>query len=102
MYEFIVANGIWIAPSTKYYVMFRSTTAAANKNILRHLVDGPAVVSDLTNGMQWGVARYASGTFIDDNTAVPQAVLEICQMRYDQTGGTPVSSLPASFNQFSG
>jgi hypothetical protein len=102
MNEFIVANGIWITPSTKYYVMFRSTTAAANKNIFRHLVDGPAVVSDFTNGMQWGVSRYTSGTFVDDGTAIPAAALEICQMRYFQTGGTPIYSIPSSFNQLSG
>jgi hypothetical protein len=102
MTEFIVANGIWLTPSTKYYVMFRSTTPAATKYIFRNLVNGPAVVSDFTNGMQWGVSRYSGGTFIDDDTAIPAAVLEICQMRYDQTGGTPVYSLPASFNQFSG
>ena len=100
MNEFIVANGIWIAPNTRYYVMFRSTTAAANKNIFRLLVDGPAVVSDFTGGVQWGVSRYASGTFIDDNTAIPSAALELCGMRYFQTpAGTSTYSLPAGFNQ---
>ena len=102
MNEFIVANGIWIQPNTRYYVMFRSTTAAANKNIFRCIIPSAAVLQDFTDGVQWGVSRYASGTFIDDSAAIPSAALELCGMRYFQTGGTPVYSLPASFNQISG
>lgn len=103
MNEFIVANGIWIQPNTRYYVMFRSTTAAANKNIFRLLIPSATVLSDFTNGVQWGVSRYASGTFIDDDTAIPSAALELCGMRYFQTpGGATTYSLPAGFNSFSG
>ena len=103
MTEFIVANGLWIQPNTRYYVMFRSTTAAANKNIFRLLIPSAAVLADFTGGVQWGVSRYAAGTFIDDDTAIPSASLELCGIRYFQTpGGATTYSLPASFNSFSG
>jgi len=100
MNEFIVANGIWIAPNTRYYVMFRSTTAAANKNIFRLLIPSAAMLADFTGGIQWGVSIYDSGTFIDDDTAIPSASLELCGIRYFQTPTT--YSLPAGFNQISG
>lgn len=101
--EFIVANGLWIQPNTRYYVMFRSTTASANKNIFRLLIPSATMLADFTGGVQWGVSRYASGTFIDDDTAIPSAALELCGMRYFQTpGGATTYSLPAGFNSFSG
>ncbi len=102
MNEFIVANGLWIQPNTRYYVMFRSTTASANKNIFRLIIPSATMLADFTGGIQWGVSRYASGTFIDDATAIPSAALEICGIRYFQTpGGTTTYSLPAGFNQLS-
>jgi len=102
MSEFLVTNGLWIQPNTKYYVMWRSTNVAAFKEIYRCIAPSNAAILDFTNGVEWGVARYASGTFLDTADQVPSAALELSGMRYFQTSGTTTYSLPASFNQISG
>jgi hypothetical protein len=103
MTEFLVTNGFWIQPNTKYYVMFRSTNATAFKETYRCIAPSNAAILDFTNGIEWGIARYATGTFIDTPGQVPSAALEIFGSRYFQTAaGATIASLPAGFNQIEG
>lgn len=102
MSEFLVTNGLWIQPNTKYYVMFRSTNVASFKETYRCIAPSAAAMLDFNNGVEWGIARYASGTFLDTPGQVPSAALELSGMRYFQTSGTTTYSLPAGFNNYSG
>jgi hypothetical protein len=100
MTEFLVVNGLYIQPNTKYYVMFRSTNVASFKETYRCIAPSAAAMLDFSNGIEWGIARYSSGTFIDTLGQVPSAALQISGSRYFQTsGGATVASLPAGFNQ---
>ena len=60
------------------------------------------IPTDVRNGIIANMVEYNGTTFTETTTKICQGFLIFDTIKYDQTGGATIYSLPAGFNNFSG
>ena len=98
-YEF--NNTVDFVAGTKYYIMLTGTTGTPP--LLRTATQPNAQIpTDIRNGIIANMVEYNGSVFTETTTKICQGYLLFDTIKYDQTGGSTVYSLPAGFNSFSG
>lgn len=86
---------------TKYYIMLTGITGTSP--LMRTCTQPNAQIpTDIRNGIIANMVEYNGTTFTETTTKICQGYLLFDTIKYDQTGGSTVYSLPAGFNSFSG
>jgi len=83
---------------TKYYIMLTGTTGTPP--LMRTAINLNAqVMTDVRNGIVANMVEYNGTTYTETTSKTCLGYLLFDTIKYDQTGGTTVASLPAAFNQ---
>lgn len=98
-YEF--NNAVDFVAGTKYYIMISGTTGTPP--LLRTATNlNSQLMTDVRNGIVANKVEYNGTTYTETASSTCIGYLLFDQISYDQTGGAPVYSLPASFSQIEG
>lgn len=90
-----------IVAGSKYYIMMKANTGTTP--LIRSAAQySGALMTDVRNGVVMNKVTYNGTTYTETTAVALQGYLMFDQISYDQTGGAPVYSLPASFSQIEG
>lgn len=91
-------NSVDFVAGTKYYIMMTGTTGTPP--LLRTCTNfSGALMTDIRNGIVANLVEYNGTTYTETATKTCQGYLMFENLKYDQTGGSTVYSLPAGFSQ---
>jgi hypothetical protein len=89
-----------LVAGTKYYILLCETPDAGDVPLMRTCTNlNAALMTDVRNGIVANMVVYNGTTYTETTTKTCQGYLMFNGIKYDQTGGTTVASLPAGFNQ---
>jgi len=91
-------NSVDFVAGTKYYIMLTGTSGTPPLMRTANQFSS-AFMTDIRNGIVANFVEYDGTTYTETTTKTCQGYLMFENLKYDQTGGSTVYSLPAGFNQ---
>jgi len=91
-------NPVDFVAGTKYYIMLTGTSGTPP--LMRTCTNLNAqLMTDVRNGIVANLVEYDGTTYTETTNKTCQGYLMFDTIKYDQTGGSTIYSLPAGFNQ---